>query len=159
MLQNREKMFMEQRYSIITFGTSDMARTRSFYEDLLGWQPFMTEGMTAYDAGGFVFGLFGHDELAKDADLNPAVPAAGYQGFAVAYNARSEAEVDELLALIGEKGSTYGAKVLKPAHKAFWGGYSGYFADPDGHAWEVAFNPYWKFEEDGRLILPKPAKA
>ena len=150
---------MDQRYSIITFGTFDMARTRSFYEDLLGWQPFMTEGMTAYDAGGFVFGLFGHEELAKDADLDPTVPAEGYQGFAVAYNARSEAEVDELLALIHDKGAAYGAKVLKPAHKAFWGGYSGYFADPYGHAWEVAFNPYWKFEEDGRLILPKPAKA
>ncbi len=147
---------MEQRYSIITFGTSDMARARSFYEELLGWTPFMAEGMTAYDAGGFVFGLFGHEELAKDADLDPVVPAAGYQGFAVAYNARSEAEVDDLLALIGDKGAAYGAKILKPAHKAFWGGYSGYFADPDGHAWEVAFNPYWEFQDDGRLKLPKP---
>ncbi len=59
---------MEQRYSILTLGTSDMARARKFYEGLLGWRPFMTEGMTAYDAGGFVFGLFGHKDLADDAE-------------------------------------------------------------------------------------------
>lgn len=147
---------MEQRYSILTLGTSDMARARKFYEGLLGWRPFMTEGMTAYDAGGFVFGLFGHKDLADDANLPATVPSDGYRGFAVAYNARSEAEVDALLALIDDSGKAYGAKVLKPAHKAFWGGYSGYFADPDGHAWEVAFNPYWPISDKGQLDLPAP---
>ncbi len=147
---------MEQRYSILTLGTADMERARGFYEGLLGWTPFMTEAMTAYDSGGFVFGLFGHKDLAEDADLDPVTPDAGYKGFAVAYNARSEEEVDTLLALIENEGKAHGAKVLKGAHKAFWGGYSGYFADPDGNAWEVAYNPYWPISDKGHLTLPKP---
>lgn len=150
---------MEQRYSILTLGTADMDRARGFYEGLLGWRPFMTEGMTAYDAGGFVFGLFGHKDLAEDAGLAPATPAKGYEGFAVAYNARSEKEVDEILALIENEGKAHGAKLLKSAHKAFWGGYSGYFADPDGHAWEVAFNPYWPVSKQGHLELPEPEQS
>lgn len=148
---------MEQRYSIITLGTGDMARARGFYEGLLGWRPFMAEAMVAYDAGGFVFGLFPHEELSKDAGLDETKDGpSGYHGFAVAYNARSEAEVDEILGMIASEGGAHGARVLKEAHKAFWGGYSGYFADPDGHAWEVAFNPYWEIAADGRLQLPEP---
>ena len=150
---------MEQRYSILTLGTADMDRARGFYEGLLGWTPFMTEAMTAYDAGGFVFGLFGHKDLAEDANLDPVAPNKGYRGFAVAYNARSEKEVDDLLALIEAEGKAHGAKILKGAHKAFWGGYSGYFSDPDGNAWEVAFNPYWPISKEGLLELPKPEKA
>lgn len=150
---------MEQRYSIVTFGTADLARARKFYEECLGWRPFMTEGMTAYDMGGIAFGLFAHDELANDAGLPQAPIQDGhYHGFAVAYNARSAEEVDEIMAHIASKGAAYGAKVLKQAHKAFWGGYSAYFADPDGHAWEVAFNPYWPISDDGKLTLPE-AKA
>ncbi len=147
---------MEQRYSMLTLGTANMERARAFYEDLLGWKPFITEKMTAYDAGGFVLGLFAHKDLAEDANLTPAVPCDGYRGFSVAYNARSEQEVDALLALVGDKGHAYGAKMLKPAHKVFWGGYSGYFADPDGNAWEVAFNPYWPITQAGKLELPAP---
>ena len=146
---------MDQRYSILTLGTADMARARGFYEGLLGWKPFMTEGITFYDAGGFILGLFGHKELAEDANLSMGPIGEGYRGFAVAYNARHEEEVDALLALIETQGKSHGAKVVKPAHKAFWGGYSGYFTDPDGNAWEVAYNPFWPIDDTGHLQLPK----
>ena len=104
--------------------------------------------------GGFVLGLWEADRLAADAgqDANAAV---SFKNVALAYNARSIEEVDEIFARLAEAG----ANITVPPHKAFWGGYSGYFADPEGHAWEVAYNPFWTFDEAGRVVLPSEEAA
>ena len=105
--------------------------------------------MTFFEAGGVVLGLFGRAALAEDAHVENAAPA--FSGVALAHNVANEADVDEVL----KQAEAAGARILKPGQKVFWGGYSGYFADPDGHLWEVAFNPYWPLDADGRIILPK----
>jgi catechol 2,3-dioxygenase-like lactoylglutathione lyase family enzyme len=140
---------MEQRLSIVTLGVADLARSRSFYERL-GWRKSTasSEGIAFFQAGGIAIALYPREELAKDA----SVPAEG-QGFAgvtLAYNARSRSEVDSVLAEV--QGA--GAKLVKAAQEAFWGGYSGYFSDPDGFLWEVAWNPFFPIAENGSLQLP-----
>jgi uncharacterized glyoxalase superfamily protein PhnB len=92
--------------------------------------------------------LWGRQDLAADAAVPNSAP--GFSGIALAFNARSESEVDCVLA----EAVRAGGRMVRPAHKTFWGGYSGYFADPDGHLWEVAFNPYWPLAADGRVELP-----
>jgi len=139
---------MEPRVSIITLGVQDVARARVFYE-MLGFEASSSsrESVTFFDAGGVVLGLYGRGPLAEDATVDDSPP--GFSGVALAYNARSEVDVDAVLA----EAVSAGAKLIKPAGKVFWGGYSGYFADPDGHLWEVAFNPYFKLSDDGRIQL------
>jgi uncharacterized protein len=140
---------MEPRLSLVTLGVADVARARAFYERL-GFKASSAsnENVTFFEAGGVVLGLFGRAALAQDA----AVPEAGsgFSGIALAHNARSEAEVDAVLA----EAVAAGGRLLKPAHRVFWGGWSGYFADPDGHLWEVAHNPFVPFDAAGRLQLP-----
>jgi uncharacterized glyoxalase superfamily protein PhnB len=102
-----------------------------------------------FEAGGVVLGLFGRAALAEDAMLANTPP--GYGGFALAFNVRSEAEVESAL----EAARNAGGKILKPAQRAFWGGYHGYFADLDGHPWEVAHNPQFPFDERGALVVPE----
>lgn len=140
---------MEPRVSIITLGVEDLERSRSFYERL-GWPRCMTkaEGIAFFRAGGMLLALYPRHELAKDANL--ADEGHGFDGFTLAYNTRTREEVDSTLA----EAEAAGAKILKPAQEAFWGGYSGYFADPDGFAWEVAWNPSFEIAEDGRLLVP-----
>ncbi len=139
---------MEPRISIITLGVKDVARSRTFYE-ALGFKASTAsqESVTFLDGGGVVLGLYGRGPLAEDATVEDSAP--GFSGVALAHNARSEADVDAALA----EAVAAGAKLVKPAGKVFWGGYSGYFADPDGHLWEVAFNPYFKLGDDGRVEL------
>lgn len=139
---------MEPRVSIITLGVQDVARACVFYETL-GFKASSSsrESVTFFDAGGVVLGLYGRGPLAEDATVEDSPP--GFSGVALAYNARSEDDVDAVLA----EAVSAGAKLIKPAGKVFWGGYSGYFADPDGHLWEVAFNPYFKLSDDGRIQL------
>ena len=98
--------------------------------------------------GGVILSLYPRDKLAEDA----TVPAdgEGFEGITIAYNARSRAEVDEVLMRV----ERLGARIVKPAQEVFWGGYSGYFADPDGHLWEVAWNPFFSFDDAGRVMLP-----
>jgi len=141
---------MEQRLTMVTLGVADLDVARAFYTRTLGWQAFGPEADIAFfHLGAMILGLYPHDALAEDMALAPrSVDPAAYPGHALAYNTRSEAEVDQVLADIEAKGGT----ILKPAHKAFWGGYSGYFADPDGHAWEVAFNPHWPMNEQGHPV-------
>jgi len=141
---------MEQRLSIITLGVTDLKRSREFYKRL-GWRQSMakSEGIVFFQAGGMALALFPRDELAKDANVSAA--GHGFAGMSLAYNARSQGEVDNVL---GEAAAA-GAKLLKPAQKAFWGGYSGYFSDPDGFLWEVAWNPFFPIAEDGSLKLPE----
>ncbi|MEV8214302.1 VOC family protein [Leifsonia sp. NPDC077715] len=138
---------MDQRISLLTLGVADLARSRAFYEDGLGWRPAdVPEGVVFYQLPGMAFALFGRDDLAEDARL----PVDGtFSGITLACNQRSEADVDAVLA----QAAAAGARILKPAERVFWGGYSGYFADPDGHVWEVAVNPGWTLAEDGTLTI------
>ena len=143
----------ESRLSIITLGVRDRAAMTAFYRDVIGFKLFNEKGMTMFDMGGFVLGLWEADKLAEDAGM-AAKSAEGFRNVALAYNARSEAEVDEVF----ERLEAAGVNITTKQHKSFWGGYSGYFADPEGNSWEVAYNPFWKIDEAGRLALPE-AKA
>ena len=126
---------MEQRISLITLGVRDKARAAAFY-DALGWQRAPGhEGGIAYDLLGQTLGLFELEELAKD--IGVPVETLGHGGLTLAHNLRSRAEVEDLLA----RAEAAGATILKPAQEVFWGGYHGYFADPEGHVWEIAHNP------------------
>ena len=138
------------RLSLVTLGVTDLARSTEFYE-ALGWgrSPASQSEITFFRAPGTVLALYGHGALAADAHL-PAEPRAPFGGITLAMNLRSEAEVDEFLELAARAG----ARLLKPAQHTDWGGYSGYFADPDGHPWEVACNPHFAFGPDGSLALP-----
>ncbi|QZT64041.1 VOC family protein [Mycolicibacterium austroafricanum] len=138
---------MEQRVSLITLGVDDLVQARRFYEQGLGWVPKAApEGVVFYQLPGIALALFGRDDLAQDARL----PVDGrFSGITIAINQRTEADVDAVLA----QAEAAGATILKPAEKVFWGGYSGYFADPDGHVWEVALNPEWTINDDGTLTI------
>jgi uncharacterized protein len=141
---------MEQRLSLITLGVADLERSRRFYEDGLGWRRGNDHPeVVFYQLGGMVLALWSRDALARDAHLPDA--GSGFGGIALAYNARTREEVDAVLT----EAAAAGANILKSAEDAFWGGYSGYFADPDGHAWEVAWNPDWTLAEDGSVRLGK----
>ena len=142
---------MEQRISLITLGVADLQRAVAFYEGVVGWNAEASPpGVIFFDLNGIVFALWPHDELAKDMGLMiDHVPA--YRGYSLAHNVRSELEVDEIFARL----KSHGATILKEPQKAFWGGYSGYFSDPDGHTWEIAYNPFWTILKDGRVSMKK----
>jgi uncharacterized glyoxalase superfamily protein PhnB len=137
--------------TIVTLGVSDVGASRAFYEQGLGFRVSKSSAgdIVFMHAGGVVLALYPHDELAKDARTTTD-KHDGFRGVTLAWNVASEKAVDTALA----RAKKSGAAILKPAEKAFWGGYSGYFADRDGHAWEVAHNPHWKLAADGRLVLP-----
>ena len=140
---------MEQRGSLITLGDR-RPRARRLYENGLGWRRGNDHPEVAfYQIGGAVLALWGREALAQDARLRDA--GGGFGGIALAYNARTRDEVDAVLA----EAAAAGGKILKPAEEAFWGGYSGYFTDPDGHPWEVAWNPDWTLADDGSVRLGK----
>jgi len=143
---------MQPRVSFVTLGVENIAASRKFYETL-GFKASAAsqEGVAFFDANGIVLGLFGREALAEDAHVASSKP--GFSGIALAHNVTSEAEVDAVLA----EAVAAGAKLLKAGQKVFWGGYSGYFADPDGHLWEVAFNPFMPLDANGRVTLPPPA--
>lgn len=147
-------VFPEPRLSIITLGVRDRAAMTAFYEDTIGFKNVGPDGMAMFDMGGFVLGLWEADKLAEDAG-QPAKRAEGFRNIALAYNARSIEEVDQIFANL----EAAGVEITTKPHKAFWGGYSGYFADPEGNAWEVAFNPFWTFDEAGRVVLPTEETA
>jgi uncharacterized protein len=138
---------MEQRLSLVTLGVADLDRSRRFYA-ALGWRRHGAHAeVVFFQAGGMVLALWSREALAADAKV-PA-EGTGFRGIALAYNTRTRAEVDAVL----DEAKTAGATIPKPAEDAFWGGYSGYFADPDGHLWEVAWNPEWKMAADGSIRL------
>ena len=141
---------MEQRVSIVTLGVADLKRSREFYERL-GWRRSManTDGIAFFQAGGMALALYPRHELAKDANIAPE--GHGFNGISLAYNTRNRAEVNSVL----EEAAAAGATVLKPAQEAFWGGYSGYFSDPDGFLWEVAWNPSFSIAGDGSIRIPE----
>lgn len=140
---------MEQRVSIVTLGVANLNRSRDFYERL-GWRRSMAGGedVVFFQAGGMALALYSRDDLAKDAKIAPE--GHGFRGVALAYNTRSREEVDAVLA----EAEAAGAKLVKPAQQAFWGGYSGNFSDPDGHLWEVAWNQSFPIAQDGSIQIP-----
>ena len=141
---------MPAHISLITLGVADVAKATAFYEQLgfVRSKRASQENVSFFQAGPVVLALWGRDAQRDDAQA--AELWTGNGGIAVAQNLTSEAEVDAMMA----RAEAAGARILKPAAKTFWGGYDGYFADLDGHVWEVAFNPFWELDEDGRVRLP-----
>ena len=146
---------MDQRLSLVTLGVTDLDRARAFYR-ALGWEPGPSpEHIQFFQAGGMVIGLWDRAALAIDSgietDDNEDTPGSGddWGGQVLGVNVSSAGEVDEQMSQAQEAGAT----ILRPACSRFWGGYSGLFADPDGHVWEIAHNPYWTVTEDGQTFL------
>lgn len=145
---------MDQRVTVITLGVVDLARSRRFYE-ALGWKAGEANaGVCFFQLVGAVLALFPRDELAKDASAVGLEPG-GFRGVTLANNVGSRAAVDAVLA----EAQSAGARIVKPAADTFWGGYSGYFADPDDHYWEVAWNPFWSYDSQGAVSLQPPDRA
>jgi catechol 2,3-dioxygenase-like lactoylglutathione lyase family enzyme len=129
---------MEPRLSFVTLGVADLGRAARFYADVLRLPAIPTPpGIAFFELGRTWLGLYPREELAADAGVAPGAP--GFGGFTLAHNVRSEAEVDALLQEI----AAAGGQIVRPGRRADWGGYSGYFADPDGFLWEVAWNPHF----------------
>jgi predicted lactoylglutathione lyase len=139
---------VEQRLSLITLGVADLGRARRFYE-ALGWKTNAEpeDDVVFFQAGGMVVALWDRERLAEDTGV---ADTGGWGGITLAYNARTPEEVDAVLA----EAKAAGATIARPGAETFWGGYSGVFLDPDGHAWEVAHNPRWTINEDGSIRLP-----
>ncbi|WP_442484147.1 VOC family protein [Aeoliella sp. SH292] len=142
-------MSVAARINLVTLGVADVARAREFYERL-GWQASSAsnESVTFLHSTSAVLALYGREALAEDAGV--ASESDGFAGVTLATNYNSEAEVD---AAFGHAVAC-GAKAVKQPVKAFWGGYSGYYADLDGHLWEVAFNPFMPLDANGNMTLP-----
>lgn len=142
---------MEPRISIVTLGVDDLPGSIRFYRDGLGLPTSAADDakIAFFQTSGTCFALYPRDRLA--ADIAPDLPSAApaFSGVTLAYVARSQQEVDEMLA----QAERAGGIIAKPAREAFWGGYSGYFADPDGHYWEVAYWESWEFNADGSLVI------
>jgi catechol 2,3-dioxygenase-like lactoylglutathione lyase family enzyme len=143
-------MSVPARISIVTLGVDDLARSKAFYE-AIGWEIASSsdDEICWFKTSDSYLGLFGREALAKDAALR-AEPKAEFGGVTLALCVESEAAVDAAF----EAATAAGARVLKPPERAEWGGYSGYFADPDGHPWEVAHNPSFPIDEDGSITIP-----
>ncbi len=139
---------MEQRVSLITLGVADLRRARSFYEQL-GWRGQETEATVFFQAGGQALVLWGRDQLAEDAGVVDEGPH-GFDGVVLAHNVAHRELVDQIIRAAAVAGGT----VTKEPTETFYGGYAGFFRDPDGHVWEVAHNPGLQLSDDGTLTLP-----
>jgi uncharacterized protein len=138
---------VEQRVSLVTLGVRDLARARRFYE-ALGWKTGAEPGddVVFFQAGCMVLALWARDQLAEDSGVEDG---GGWGGVTLAHNVGSPDEVDDVMREV----EAAGARITRPAAGTLWGGYSGAFVDPEGHAWEVAHNPHWTLEEDGSIRL------
>ncbi len=141
---------MDQRLSVVTLGVADLARARAFYEQGLGWAPsgLVNDQVCFYQLGGIALALYGRAALAADARTQDS--GAAFSGLVLAHNVRSADEVGQVL----QQAAAAGGRILKEPTEEFWGGVSGYFSDPDGHPWEVAWNPHFPMDEAGALSLP-----
>jgi len=142
-------MSFDPRISMVTLGVADLAASTAFYEKL-GFEksPASQESVTFFKLKGTLLGLFGRAALAEDAGVEAA--GSGFRAVTLAHNLASEAAVDQAFA----HALSCGATAVKKPEKVFWGGYSGYFADPDGHLWELAYNPFMENDENGFMQLP-----
>lgn len=138
-------------FGIVTLGVADLARSIAFYS-ALGWERRgnPSEGIVWFRTSGSWVGLFGYHDLAEDAGLEAPAEPPSYRGVTLAVNLPSETAVDDAFSVA----VAAGASVVKPAERAFWGGYSGYVADPDGHLWELACNPGFPLDDEGRIDIP-----
>ena len=141
---------MRQKINVITLGVKDFKKSVEFYEKGLGWEKSSAsqDDLALFPLGGIILSLYPRKLLADDATIKDE--PIGFSGITLAYNAKSENEVDEVLKQVEKLGAT----IVKQAQKVFWGGYGGYFKDLDGHLFEVAFNPFWKFDKNDNLDLP-----
>ncbi len=138
---------MQQQVSVITLGIADLARSKRFYVDGFGWTPvFENDEIVFYQMNGFVLGTWLKEKLDEDSKRSGTAPPGA---FALAHNAPDEASVDALIEKLGGAGGT----ILRPADAPPHGGYRGYVADPDGHAWEIAFNPAWSIDARGLVTF------
>lgn len=140
---------MEQRFSLVTLGTDDLARSAAFYA-ALGWRGQEVQETVFLQAGGSALVLWSRAALAADSGVVDVAGSDGFGGIALAQNVRSRDEVDEVLAAA----AAAGGEVSQPARETFYGGYAGCFRDPDGHVWEIAHNPGFALAADGTLTLP-----
>lgn len=141
---------MEAQLNIVTLGVSDIKRARKFYEKGLGWKASSASqgDIVFFQLGAIVLALYPRNLLADDATVTAA--GSGFRGITLAQNVREKREVAEVLKIA----EAAGGKIVKSAQDVFWGGYSGYFADPDGHLWEVAWNPHFTLNKRGEVELP-----
>jgi uncharacterized protein len=139
---------MEQRISLVTLGVADLARARTFYEQL-GWRGQEVEETVFFQTGGSALVLWGRDKVAADAGVKDT-GTDGFGGMTLAQNVRSREEVDEVLSVAARAGAT----ITQAARETFYGGYAGFFTDPDGHVWEIAHNPGFSLDRNGALTLP-----
>jgi len=139
---------MKPRLNIVTLGVKNLQKSKEFYQTALGWQPTKDsdDKIVFFNHGGIVLGLYLLDDLAKDAEVSPV--REGFSGITLAINLETKESVDELYNSVVNEGG----KSLVGPRETFWGGYDCYFADPDGHPWEIAWAPFWKFDEQGSLI-------
>jgi uncharacterized protein len=141
---------MEQRFSLITLTVPDVAAARRFFEEGLGWVRAAgpEDNIAFYQMGGCVLALYSRSALKEE--IGQDVPENTTGGMTIAWNGRTEAEVDAAFA----KALAAGAREVKKPQKVFWGGYSGYVEIPGGHLLEIAYNPFWPIAEDGSITLP-----
>ncbi|MEI8573068.1 VOC family protein [Methylomonas sp. LW13] len=140
---------MKQTISFVTLGVADLARSRRFYK-ALGWQESSgsQQEVAFFQVGSLAFALFGREALADDAMVS--ADGSGFPGFSLAHNVASAKEVDATLL----EAVSAGGKLVRPGEKAAWGGFRGYFSDPDGFLWEVCFNPFFPLDQHGFVQLP-----
>lgn len=150
-LQSLRGEKMEARISIITLGVKDLERSYRFYHEGLGFptNSQVEDGIIFFQTAGTRLALYPLDKLAEDVSPTLKGDRAGFPGITLAHNTRTKAEVGQVLHMAEEAGG----KIVKPAQDVFWGGYSGYFTDPDGYYWEVAWGESWEFNTDGSLVV------
>ena len=141
---------MKQSITFVTIAVNDFNKELAFYRDVLGWQPFnvMENIIAFFKVGSFVFSLCATKELSDD--VGSELTTKPYLGVTLAQNLPSEQAVDEAFAAIRKAGGT----ITKDPVRASWGGYSGYFTDPEGHLWEIAYNPQFEYDADGTMLVP-----
>ncbi len=138
---------MQQQISLITLGVADLGRSRRFYGEGFGWKPvFETPGIIFYQMNGMVLGLWPTSDLEEDMQ-RPGLVRPG--AFALAHNVATKEDVQPVL----DRLAAAGGRILRPADAPLHGGFRGYVADPDDHAWEIAWNPSWAIAEDGRITF------
>lgn len=142
---------MEPRISIITLGVADLERAYRFYHHGLGFPTTRKpdDGIIFFQTGGVCLALYPADKLAADVALDFPAERSRFPGITLAHNTREKGQVDEIL----QRAVEAGGKLEKPAQDTDWGGYSGYFSDPDGYLWEVAYADSWAFHSDGSLVI------
>ncbi len=142
---------MDPRIHIITLGVKDLSRSYQFYHHGLGFPTTRTpdSGIIFFQTGGVCLALYPVEKLAEDVAENFPSKRGPFPGITLAHNTREKSQVDEIL----QKAVEAGGKLEKPAQDTFWGGYSGYFSDPDGYLWEVAYADSWRFNPDGSLVI------